>query len=98
MPRSHSMRQRRSIGYWSVFLPLLANCGSSGESTNFPEDAAAIPEDAAANTEDAADADSGPVQDDLVHYTEIRSPCAERHPFRKAYFGDLHVHTAYSFD
>ncbi|MEZ4299321.1 MAG: DUF3604 domain-containing protein [Polyangiaceae bacterium] len=31
-------------------------------------------------------------------YTEAREACAERDPLRKAYFGDLHVHTAFSFD
>ncbi len=31
-------------------------------------------------------------------YTEDRELCAEHDPLRKAYFGDLHVHTAFSFD
>ena len=33
-----------------------------------------------------------------ARYSEAREPCAERDPLRKAYFGDLHVHTAFSFD
>jgi hypothetical protein len=31
-------------------------------------------------------------------YTETREPCASRDPLRKAFFGDLHVHTGLSFD
>jgi hypothetical protein len=30
--------------------------------------------------------------------TETRAPCAVRTPLRSAWFGDTHVHTAYSFD
>lgn len=29
---------------------------------------------------------------------EAPSPCADRDPLRRAFFGDLHVHTAFSFD
>jgi len=32
------------------------------------------------------------------HYDDPREPCADHNPRRNLYFGDLHVHTAYSFD
>ncbi len=31
-------------------------------------------------------------------YTDPREPCADNNPRRNLYWGDLHVHTAYSFD
>lgn len=31
-------------------------------------------------------------------FVDERAPCDDRNPLRNLYFGDLHVHTAYSFD
>lgn len=31
-------------------------------------------------------------------YTETREACADRNPYRNAYYGDFHVHGAFSFD
>lgn len=39
-----------------------------------------------------------PLVDGLVSYTEAREPCRDRSANRNAYFGDLHIHTGFSYD
>ncbi len=47
---------------------------------------------------DASDDTGEPDADPLVRYTEDREPCLQRSAERNLYWGDLHIHTRYSFD
>jgi hypothetical protein len=73
----------RSLPLSPLALALLLACSQSPKAPSAP---------AAEATRAAASADG------LVTYTETREPCDHRSATRMPLFGDLHVHTNFSFD
>jgi len=75
-------------------LIFVAGCGGGGKAGL--SDAGADVPAAETAAEDAGY--EGVTPPGTVTYSEEREPCAGRHPWRHAYWGDLHGHSAYSWD
>ena len=69
---------------------MLAGCNSADEGLGTARTSSAI--DVPANS------DHSVARNGQLKYSEQRQVCSHRELLRNAYFGDLHVHTAYSFD
>ncbi|RLB52025.1 MAG: hypothetical protein DRJ42_15780 [Deltaproteobacteria bacterium] len=76
-----------------VFLPLLmVGCGDDGDTG----DSGAVDSGVLDSRVDSGAPDTAPPP--LVMLPDTREACADREPLKRPFFGDLHVHTALSFD
>ena len=84
----------RSILTLTIILAVSVH--AQGEEEPLPGAMEPLPPSAEALTEDVAPASN--TRESSFTRTEEREPCDDYDPLRRAHFGDLHVHTAWSFD
>jgi len=79
-----------------VMLGLVGfGCGDDSAPADAGIDAADAAADAATDAATDATVDANPV---ITGLPDERVACSDRDPLRRPFFGDLHVHTAFSFD
>ncbi len=92
----------RAAAFWAA-LALLA-CSDAEPPTPAPAAPEAAPPSEEHSAPEAAPAGQAPAAREAAlapsgrPYSEEREPCASREPLRRAWWGELHVHSALSFD
>ena len=92
-PQPRGEKEMRIVRMLAVLWTALFMVNGCGEDSR--KEAGA---DGESPTTDALSAELDEASDRLVRYTEQRAPCRDYTPLRQPLFGDVHVHTSFSFD
>lgn len=90
------MAQLRTFVLLTTWLLVLGCSDDADGDDDISQDVSGDLADRADANEDATDL--GEIPNTGVEYSEEREVCANRSELRNVYFGDLHIHTRYSFD
>ena len=90
------MKKKFGIGILAVLIVLIGLYFKLSRTTSYEIDKSVIVETPTSAKSQPETYEFG-FQPDL-EYSESRKPCAAQYPLKKAFFGDLHIHTALSAD